>query len=121
LQEILDSCRDGFAMLLAGRYFKRPAAHRLAFRELGLAIGLRALPIIAELIAKDSGVPSALASSIQLLLRHERFHDEIVTFWLTHARHPDEQWQEHRNINEVMLATALIPDRFLSVSDGIGR
>ena len=118
LQEILDSCRDGFAMLLASRYFNRPAEHRLAFRELGLAIGLRALPIIAELVAKDSGVPPALASNIQLLLRHERLHDEIVTFWLAHAQHPDEQWQEHRNINEVMLATALIPDRFLSVADG---
>jgi hypothetical protein len=121
LQDILDNCRDSFSMLLPGRYFNRPAAHRLAFRELGLAIGLRALPIMAELVGKDSGVPSALASSIQLLLRHDRLYDEIVTFWLTHAQHPDEQWQEHRNINEVMLATALIPGRFLSVSDGIGR
>ncbi|HEY7245131.1 MAG TPA: hypothetical protein VH678_14770 [Xanthobacteraceae bacterium] len=121
LQEILDSCREGFSMLLASRYFNRPAAHRLAFRELGLAIGLRALPIIAELVAKDSGVLSELANSIQLLLRHKRLHGEIVTFWLTHAQHPDEQWQEHRNINEVMLATALVPGRFLSVSDGIGR
>jgi hypothetical protein len=118
LQEILDGCRDGFAMLLASRYFNRPAAHRLAFRELGLAIGLRALPTIAELVAKDSGVPPVLASSIQLLLQHERLHGEIVTFWLAHAEHPDEQWREHRNINEVMLATALIPDRFLSVADG---
>ena len=118
LQEILDSCRDGFAMLLASRYFNRPAAHRLAFRELGLAIGLRALPIIAELVAKDSGVPPVLASSIQLLLQHEWLYDKIVTFWLPHAEHPDEQWQEHRNINEVMLATALIPDRFLSVAAG---
>jgi hypothetical protein len=94
---------------------------RLAFREVGLAIGLRALPIIAELVAKDSGVPSALSSSIQLLLRHEWLYDEIVTFWLAHAEHPDEQWREHRNINEVMLATALIPDRFLSVADGAAR
>jgi len=118
LQDILDSCRDGFATLLASRYFNRPVTHRLAFRELGLAIGLRALPIIAEFVAKDSGVPPALASSLQLLLRHERLHDEIVTFWLPHVQHPDGQWQEHRNINEVMLATALIPDRFLSVADG---
>jgi hypothetical protein len=76
---------------------------------------------MAELIGKDSGVPSALPSSIQLLLRHEQLHDEIVTFWLTHAQRPDEQWQEHRNINEVMLATALIPNRFLSVSAVKGR
>ena len=121
LQQILNSCRDGFATLLASGYFSRPAAYRLAFRELGLAIGLRALPIIAELVAKDSGVPSTLAGRIELLLQHERLYDEIVTFWLTHAQHPDDQWQEHRNINEVMLATALIPGRFLSVSDGVGR
>jgi hypothetical protein len=117
LQEILNSCCDGFAMLLASRYFNRPATHRLAFRELGLAIGLRALRIIAKLVAKDSRVPPALASSIQLLLQYEELHDEIVTFWLAHAQRPDEQWQEHRNINEVMLATALMPDRFLSVAD----
>ena len=113
LKEILDSCHEGFAMLLASHYFNRPAAHRLAFRELGLAIGLCAVPIIAELAAKDSGVPG-LASSIEPLLQHERLYDEIVTFWLTHAQHPDEQWHEHRNINEVMLATALTPNRFLS-------
>jgi hypothetical protein len=118
VQEILDSCRHGFSMLLASGYFERPAAHRLAFRELGLAIGLRALPIIAELMAHNIGVPSALASSVQMLLRYERLHDEIITFWLTRLQRPDEQWQEHRNINEVMLATALIPGRFPSVSHG---
>jgi hypothetical protein len=127
LQEILESCRDGFAMLLASSYFNRPVARRLAFRELGLAIGLRALPIIAELVAKDNGVLPVLARSIQLLLRHERLHGEIVTFWLAHAQHPDEQWREHRNINEVMLATALIPNGYMTryiakniVAAGIG-
>ena len=120
LQNILDSCRHGFGLLLASRYFKQPAAHRLAFRELGLAIGLRGLGIIAGTVANksdESGAQSALARSVEPLLRHERLYDEIVSFWLSHARHPDAQWQEHRNINEVMLATALIPNRFLSIGD----
>ena len=91
-----------------------------AFRELGLAIGLRGLGIIAGTVANksdESDAQSALARSVEPLLRHERLYDEIVGFWLSHVRHPDALWQEHRNINEVMLATALLPSRFLSVGD----
>ncbi len=122
-QEILDSCRDGFGLLLASRYFNRPAAHRLAFRELGLAIGLRAIAVIAETVAKERdefAAQSALANSVGLFRDYECLYDEIVTFWLPHAGYPDEQWRGHRNINEIMLATALIPNRFLSV-DGAMR
>jgi hypothetical protein len=41
--------------------------------------------------------------------------ENIVSFWMPHAQHPDANWLAHRNINDVMLATALIPDTFLSV------
>jgi hypothetical protein len=48
LEEIMDACCQGLTALLASRHFNRPLSHRLAFRELGLAIGLRALPVITH-------------------------------------------------------------------------
>jgi len=60
---------------------RRPAELRLAFRELGLAIGLR------------------------LTNRERALADAIVNFWVDHR---DGSWNEHRNINDVMLATALL-------------
>jgi hypothetical protein len=118
VEQLMDACRNGLTSLLAGRQLSWPAAHRLAFRELGLAIGLRALPMIADGISKDRrrfGSECALPRSVDLLLPHESLSESIVSFWMPHAQHPDANWLAHRNINDVMLATALIPDTFLSV------
>ena len=118
LEELMDACRNGLMAFLGGRQLSRPASHRLAFRELGLAIGLRALPMIADGISKDRrrfGSGCALPRSVDLLLPHESLSENIVSFWMPHAQHPDANWLAHRNINDVMLATALIPDTFLSV------
>ena len=41
LEELMGACRNGLMAFLGGRQLSRPASHRLAFRELGLAIGLR--------------------------------------------------------------------------------
>jgi hypothetical protein len=120
LQALMDGCRNGLAALLAGRQLREPTARRLAFRELGLAIGLRALPVIADAIAKHgSGLASSpvLRRSVDLLLPYEPLSEKIVDFWMPHARHGDASWQAHHDINEVMLATALIPDTFLSVGE----
>ena len=118
LEELMDACRNGLMAFLGARQLSRPASHRLAFRELGLAIGLRALPMIADGISKDRrrfGSGCALPRSIDLLLPHESLSESIVSFWMPHAQHPDANWLAHRNINDIMLATALIPDTFLSV------
>jgi len=118
LEELMDACRNGLMAFLAGRHLSRPASYRLAFRELGLAIGLRALPIIADAITKyGSGLGSrpALRRNVDLLLPYESFSEQIVSFWISHAQHHDASWQAHQNINDVMLATGLMPDMFLSV------
>jgi hypothetical protein len=39
--------------------------------------------------------------------------------WLPLAHSPDELWQAHRDINDVMLATALAPETFLSIDERI--
>jgi hypothetical protein len=107
-------------MLLLDRgYLNWPIPHRLAFRELGLAIGLKALPVIADAVENRSTFESrpALPRTIDLLLPYESLSDEIVGLWLPHAQHQYESWKDHQDINDMMLATAIIPNTFLSVGE----
>jgi hypothetical protein len=118
LQDVLGACRDGLTVFLASRHLNRPASHRLAFRELGLAIGLRGLVIIAGAVTKDkTRFGPALRRTADQLLPYESLSEDVINAWLPHAQHQDESWQVHQNINDVMLATALIPDMFLSVGE----
>ena len=69
-------------------------SHVLAFRELGLAIGLQA------------------AKKMLLLEEYWSLIDVINNYWLQKS-----DWTEHTDINQVMLATSLAPDSFLSISE----
>jgi hypothetical protein len=40
----------------------------------------------------------------------------VIRFWLLHARQ-QKNWEAHQDINDVMLATTLIPDLLLSVGE----
>jgi len=116
LEALLDGCSRGLASFLRARPLARPASHRLAFRELGLAIGLKAVATIASEIKQRSFYNRvALRGATDWLLRHESLSAEIVDDWLSPARQQDESWRAHQDINDVMLATALIPDTFLSI------
>lgn len=121
LEAVLQACRHGLAALLASRYLDRPTAHRLAFRELGLAIGLSALPIITDAINDSSrfGDSPLLRRIIESLLPYESLREHIIGVWLPQPNHRDESWRAHEDINDVMLATAVIPNMVLSVGDGI--
>jgi len=101
LEQLTDASEKGLLVFLASQFLMRPASHRLAFRELGLAIGLRAAPTIIDRTRTRD--------------QYRSLAGEIVNTWLPIAHSPDELWQAHRDINEVMLATALIPETFLSV------
>jgi hypothetical protein len=118
LEELIGACHNGLIAFLAGRQLSRPASYRLAFRELGLATGLSALPMIADVISKDRtrfGNRPTLGWTVHHLLPYSSLSDTIVSFWMPHAQHLDASWLAHQNINDVMLATALIPDTFLSI------
>jgi len=123
LESLLAACLEGLMTFLAGRSLNLPMSHRLAFRELGLAIGLRGLPMLADAIAKTStgfGRRSALRQVLDQLLKYASLGKEIVNAWLPHAQRQGS-WQAHQDINDVMLATALIPDMFLSVGERSAR
>ena len=117
LEDVMQGSHDGLMIMLKTGYLKRPAEHRLAFRELGLAIGLRAVSIIARAFQNERN--DSLPRLIDLLLPYERLSDEIIDLWLPHAEYPDEGWRAHQDINEAMLATAIAPSTFLSVGERI--
>ena len=88
LEGLIQGCCNSLMLLLRRGYLNRPVQHRLAFRELGLAIGLRALPIIANVVCKNRSTfesGSALRQTIDLLLPYEALSDEIIALWLRHA------------------------------------
>lgn len=122
LEHVMQGSADGLMIMLKTGYLERPIEHRLAFRELGLAIGLRAVPIIARASQNERkafGSRPALLRLIELLLAYERLSDEIIDLWLPYAEDPDKSWRAHQDINEVMLATAIAPSTFLSIHERI--
>ena len=82
----------------------QPAEHRLAFRELGLSIGLRDLPRIAGFIAADP----QLAAISEVLRTYQPFAEQIESFWLQPVHQRQRTWTEHQDINSVMLAASLL-------------
>jgi len=95
-----------------------PAEYRLAFRELGLATGLHAISRMQKRIEQQ---PEHFTNANQLLalltnLSHfNRIHELIERFWLEPDHQSIKNWQEHADINSVMLATSLAPDGYLKL------
>ncbi len=94
---------------------RRPAEHRLAFRELGLAIGLRAVAFMRQAPPSSGGTAEGShgARLLDALAAHLPLAERIVGFWLEPAHARVATWTEHLDINEVMLATALAPEGLL--------
>jgi len=95
-----------------------PADYRLAFRELGLSIGLRALEKLLGLIKQaphDFKMKQRIHSRTESLMQYTPLRDVIETFWLEPANRQASSWREHRDINMVMFATSLAPDGYLTL------
>jgi hypothetical protein len=107
IEQLLDAAHTGLVAHLRRR--ERPE-HRLAFRELGLAIGLSAVgKMRAEARSESVGVRAAL----EQLARHEGVRSEIVGYWAHPAHRTTQLYREHFAINDTMLDTARSPDSFL--------
>ncbi len=118
LEILLDSSLPGLESYLRKNPLKLPADYRLAFRELGLAIGLRAVEKLRALIEKNQDLFNSklpLHSRIENLTRHTSFSENIEMFWLETANQETGTWTEHRDINMVMLATSLAPEGYLTL------
>ena len=111
LETLLASALEGLPTFVRQGDLRRPAGLRLAFRELGLAIGLRALGLL-EPRFRSAGAAALLAK----LDAAVSLAEAIESFWLDPAHQQSATWSEHRDINEVMLATALVPEGFLLIN-----
>lgn len=118
LESLLRDIEPGLETFVAHSQLNLPAEYRLAFRELGLAIGLRTISRMHKRIAQH---PEHFnnASELTLLLtnlsRFYRAQGFIEDFWLEPGHQSVKSWQEHADINNVMLATSLAPDGYLQL------
>lgn len=96
----------------------RPAEYRLGFRELGLAIGLQAIDKMQQYIEchpEHFHHLNRLDSLLKNLMVFYPIHKIIEDFWLEPGNQSVSSWQENIDINNVMLATSLAPDRYLQL------
>lgn len=87
----------------------RSAERRLAFRELGLSIGLHGLQRLRTLAGRDR----ALATACDGLLTWLPIGAAVEAFWTAAPHRCSRTWLDHGDINAVMLATSLAPDGYL--------
>ena len=85
------------------------ARRRLAFRELGLAIGLAAVERLSTIAS------AGLRPLVAEVERYAPLRNALEAFWLQPENQRSETWLEHADINTVMLATSLLPDGFVSL------
>lgn len=98
--------------------FDYPADYRLAFRELGLAIGVHAIDRMQGLVARLPGTVTLrrdLAATLSRLAGFSPWSDRIEGFWLEPANQRSRTWVEHLDINSVMLAASLVPEGYLNL------
>jgi hypothetical protein len=115
--KLLGAAHTGLRHYAANDELQAPAEYRLAFRELGLAIGLEAV----ERLSRHAGQGGSVAEEnirreLKALSRYIPLSRQICEYWLDPLQRNSYTWSEHRDINEVMMATVLAPDGFLELS-----
>jgi hypothetical protein len=118
VDELLAASLLGLQSYAKNNSLSLSADYRLAFRELGLSIGLQALKRFRDLIESGTGlskrkIPSRWRSDS--LTRYMPLAQTIEKFWLDPRNRESETWAGHRDINMVMLATSLAPDGYLTL------
>jgi len=101
----------GLRAFLGTHPLAAPAARRLPFRELGLAIGLAAIERLLR--PGDAARRPEDARRAEPLEAYLPLKDRIAAFWVDPESRRARTWTEHLDINQVMLATTLAPDGYL--------
>ncbi len=116
LESLLEAALVGLQAYLGQDPLQLPVQFRLAFRELGLSIGLRAVERLQGLVEENPGLceeRTHLPLRLAALERYTPLAGRIEAFWLEQPHQEAESWLAHREINMVMLATSLAPDGYL--------
>jgi len=118
LEALLRDIEYSLRMFVTCNQLNLPAAYRLAFRELGLAIGLHTISRMQQRIEQQPKHfinAKQLLSLLSNLSYFHRTHEIIEDFWLAPNHQSSKTWRNHADINNVMLATTLAPDAYLKL------
>jgi hypothetical protein len=117
LSDLLESSLRGLDAFMGSHVLNLPVDYRLAFRELGLAIGLHAVERMEGVMAKTDAFARnrSIHARINRLTPYIRRGKAIEEFWLHPRNRASRSWTEHLDINRVMLATSLAPDGYLDL------
>jgi hypothetical protein len=97
-----------------------PATRRLAFRELGLSIGLHAAELLEKGMNRER-IDGVIADQFNVLRSYASLGRRIESFWADPRNRDNALWEEHEDIDSVMLATSLAPGGFLRIWTPEGR
>lgn len=118
LSRLLADSEAGLEAFVHSGSLDFPVQYRLAFRELGLAIGLHALTRLRLLIERFPHrflLSGAHTARLEKLGMFACLTDRITDFWLQPTHRQAGNWRDHLEINRVMLATCLAPDAYLTI------
>lgn len=118
LEGLLIDIQHSLSVFAVRNNLNASAEHRLAFRELGLAIGLQTISRMEEQINKNPerfNNSNSLQHLLNQLTYYVSLHGIIEDFWLELPHQAVSTWKDHIDINSVMLATSLAPDGYLAI------
>lgn len=127
LEVLLEDAAAGLSEFERAAELDAPAGWRLAFRELGLAVGLSAAERLVAAAGEDGGdrstrlgastpepgevpVPRERARRLQDYLP---LREEIEEYWLDPDHRTASTWRDHRDISRITLAASLVPGGYL--------
>jgi len=123
VENILKQALIGLRLYSASHPFDDQAHQRLAFRELGLAIGLHSVDLLSRMHNEKNSTEFGnntqqkyrdISLILEALNKYAHYTDTIESFWRDEHNQKERSWLHHLDINEVMLATSLCPVGFLS-------
>jgi hypothetical protein len=116
LEKVINSALIGLNSLTDSNFLKLTADYRLAFRELGLSIGLKGVQKLKGCIDKNPKFfKNSLNNRVDALNTYSPLINTIQQFWMDDNNMKTDNWTEHQDINLVMLANSLLPDGFLLI------
>lgn len=118
LKALLRDVECSLRAFVAQNQLSLPAEYRLAFRELGLAIGLSTISKMNKRMVQDTESKindQQVTTLLKNLAGFARVFVFLEDFWVEPAHQLTNSWRQHSDINNVMLATALAPDGYLQL------
>ena len=113
---LLNAANNGIERFIRGGILEQQVRYRLSFRELGLSIGLHALELVQNIIEEypDKFEQKEVINDILLgLEKYMSLSETIEKFWMHPKNQKNEIWSKDIDMNNVMLATSLVPNGFL--------